>query len=267
MSGNLFPMSARLAHLDTSPQAVAKRGLMALGFAGVVALGIAVIADAADWPAGAFYTVAALALALMAVFLVPIIEPPRPRQKPEPSQRGAVVGTGKQMIVGIESVPTEDEIETTAHRVQEGYYEVGRGEGKTTGRLIGLGLKGDDVELANEHVIVLCNVALARAGLSYLERMQVPEFTLLLRSMRESGDVWGSSVLATKMNLPSWQALEGCWAVLEQKNWPIMEIAGELGTTVDDVNELRARAFSRVRDELAGIEPLPEGWQRIHRDR
>ena len=78
---------SRLQGLDTSPRATARRTLIAVAIAAAVELGIVAIANGADWPAGAFYTVSALALALLLGIALPVIEPPRVLM-PEDEARG-----------------------------------------------------------------------------------------------------------------------------------------------------------------------------------
>jgi heme exporter protein D len=84
MADNLRRMSGVLGHLDASPRSVAKRGMIALVEAAIIEGLIVAIAREADWPAGAFYVVSALALTIFVAIAVPIIEPPR-TSKAEPS--------------------------------------------------------------------------------------------------------------------------------------------------------------------------------------
>lgn len=79
MSSNLERMPGGIARLDTSPRAVARRGVLALMAAAAMEFGIVAIAKAAEWPSSAFYTVSALALVVFVAIAAPIIEPPRER--------------------------------------------------------------------------------------------------------------------------------------------------------------------------------------------
>lgn len=101
-------MSGMLGRLDTSPRSAARRGLIALTAAAATELAIVAVARAADWPAGAFYTISALALAILVAVAVPMIEPPRaPKAPPPPPPPPAVVdarraaAAGRADVVGV----------------------------------------------------------------------------------------------------------------------------------------------------------------------
>jgi hypothetical protein len=80
MRGNLSSMATTdlpRVSAPPSPRAVALRGVLALAVAALIELGIVALANAGDWPAGAFYLASALALCVVIAVAVPIIEPPR----------------------------------------------------------------------------------------------------------------------------------------------------------------------------------------------
>ena len=101
MTSNL----SRMVHAREpgSPRFTALTGLWTLSLAAGVELLIVTIANAADWPAGAFYTVSALALAVIIALLVPIIEPPRTPQAQAPPPGNLVVTTSPLKVEGKET--------------------------------------------------------------------------------------------------------------------------------------------------------------------
>ena len=160
MTGNLRSVSGALLRLDPSPRAAARRGVAALVIAALVELAIVAVARAADWPPGAFYTVSALALAILVAVLVPIIEPPTRAPRAERATariaEPTAEGTTEQTVQRVPDLMKDLEASLAAVRgVQSPGSEARPADraGETLGR-VGESLVGEGNEVAHTEVLI-----------------------------------------------------------------------------------------------------------------
>jgi hypothetical protein len=266
-------MSGALARLDTSPRATARRALIALIAAAAVELGIVAVANAADWPPGAFYTVSALALVIVGAIAVPIIEPPRPPATdafpvlPDTEEPGDVrTSRPATRMVQIDDIPVFEarsaleevrlriadlEVQLSGQRdptLPVPSYDPGLGdEWKAKAEWTSYG--------AVRRYIARLNVALASMQREQREQLTEAEFARLLDLVAAYETLSESGESHPEGDSPSWADLQASWMWLERRPWAVADIAAVLDTTAADVQELRASVFRRLREQSERTRP------------
>jgi hypothetical protein len=236
MTGNLSRMSGALGRLDTSPRSVALRGLLALVVAGVVELGIVALANAAGWPAGAFYTVSALALAILIAALVPIIEPPRTqvsRKFAAPSDAAAAEGV-RAAWAHWERLTTD-----IGAAVPRGSWTSYRDISAALRREVAAFRRNELRELSKQHAADWAAIAGAAAALAAYpartaHRQKGPS------AQREPDPQWQEHELSLNAKI----------LTLFAEGRSMREIAEELGTTEAKIDVRTSFVLMRLNDEL-----------------